>query len=223
MKKIISLVVIFVMLITATVVPSFATENADINEKEYLFEHLLPETEFPLFYDEVYYHYVDENDPDSEIDWAIVYFESSPNAPSGTVRVVLDYVIVSGNLFMYYPVGWAVYDAELNEIISIDKIDATKYNGIEEGLKEAEVGNPFGDADLDGELTIFDATYIQRAVAGLHEFEEYDTIEGSPWGVTYDRPLNYISDIDSDGERTVLDATAIQMKLAQIEDTTPTE
>ncbi len=208
-KRLVSLVVVFVIVVSACVVPTFATE------KEYKYKHLLPESEHYLNYDEVYYHYVDENDPNSDIDWAIIFCEFFAFTPAPTSRIVLDRVIVSGNIYAYYPVMWAIYDAELNEVISIDKIDVDKYDGLEEGLEEANVGNPFGDADLDGMLNVMDATYIQRALANLCEFKEYDRIQGYPWGVQYDRPLNYISDIDGDGNRTIMDATAIQVKLAK--------
>ena len=210
MKKLISFVLAFVLLVSVAITPVFAGENYNKSDKEYLFENLIPDKVFAYFYDEVYYHYVDD-----KLDWALIYCDTYQGSPSGTVRVVLDRVIVTGVLGAYYPVCWAIYDAQLNEFISIDKIDATKYDGLEQALIDNKVGNPFGDADLDGEVTVLDATYIQRALAGLCEFKEYDLIQGTPWGVEYDRPLEYISDIDADGERTVLDATAIQLKIAK--------
>ena len=55
-----------------------------------------------------------------------------------------------------------------------------------------------GDADKDGELTILDATVIQRALAGLDN-SSYDV---------------KAADADEDGEVSILDATAIQRHLA---------
>lgn len=55
-----------------------------------------------------------------------------------------------------------------------------------------------GDADMDGDLTIFDATCIQRYIADLIKVTEIDLIG---------------SDYDQDGDVTVLDATAIQRHL----------
>ncbi len=188
----------------------------DETDKEHLFEHLLPKTNEPYYYDEVYYHHVDEDDLQSEIDWAIVYVSFEP-VPSGGTTIVLDRVISTNNVDAYYPVHWAVYDAQLNEIISIDKIDITKYNGLEKGLEEAKVGNPLGDADLDGKLTVFDATYIQRVLAELDDFKEGDDIMYGFWGIKYDGVLDNISDINRDGERDIFDATAIQRKLAELD------
>ena len=59
-----------------------------------------------------------------------------------------------------------------------------------------------GDADLDGSVTILDATRIQRQLAGLFEA---DILE------------NYLSDVDGDKNTTILDATCIQRRLAGIE------
>ena len=55
-----------------------------------------------------------------------------------------------------------------------------------------------GDADTDGEVTILDATAIQRVLAGL-PVEAFD---------------EYAADADMDEEVTILDATAIQRYLA---------
>ena len=58
-----------------------------------------------------------------------------------------------------------------------------------------------GDADLDGEIAIFDATRIQRALAAL---------------TTLNNDAKLCADADKDGEVTIFDATAIQRMLANI-------
>ncbi len=58
-----------------------------------------------------------------------------------------------------------------------------------------------GDADSDGEVTILDATYIQRALVGI----------------TLPSPCDEAAaDVDGDGEMTILDATFIQRYLVGI-------
>ena len=53
----------------------------------------------------------------------------------------------------------------------------------------------YGDADGDGDVTILDATFIQRFVAGI----------------SLPKPLNELNaDVDGDGSVTILDATLIQ-------------
>lgn len=224
MKKIISLFLVLIMLCVC-MMTSFSAVNI-AGDKEYLFlddfdaKHSVygyPDN-VNYYYDELYYHHVDENDPDSEIDWAIVYATFYAGSAMSIKRLVLDRVITNGSIEAYYPVGWALYDAQTKEFISIDKVDVTKYQGLEVGLEKAHVGNPLGDADMDGELTVLDATYIQRVLAKLCEFNLWDDLSGcSLAGVKYDRPLDYISDIDGDGERNILDATAIQLKLAKLD------
>ena len=59
-------------------------------------------------------------------------------------------------------------------------------------------GHIVGDADTDGEITILDATAIQRVLASL-DVESYD---------------ESAADADEDGEVTILDATAVQRHLA---------
>ena len=58
-----------------------------------------------------------------------------------------------------------------------------------------------GDVDGDGDVTILDATYIQRKLAGIPiPFEFNDTV----------------ADADKDKDVTILDATAIQRHLASL-------
>ena len=68
----------------------------------------------------------------------------------------------------------------------------------------APVSYIIGDADTDGEVTILDATAIQRKLANLST-EAYDA---------------NAADADEDAEVTILDATAIQRHLASL-DTNP--
>ena len=229
-KRVIPLVIVFIVLLSISSIAQFAAVNR-AEEKDYLFlddfdaKHNVYEypDSIEYYYDERYYHYVDENNSESDIDWAIVYALAYATDGTGIKRIVADRVIATG-MDVWYTHGWALYDAATKEFISIDKVDIAKYDGFEKGLAEAKVGKPFGDADLDGELSVLDATYIQRAIARLSEFEDRDDLsQYDTRGVNYDRPLNYISDIDGDGERTILDATAIQMKLARIEETFVTE
>ncbi len=224
MKKLVALFLVLIMLVSIASITCFSATN-DAGDKEYLFidnfkeiHHLTQPSDISYYYDEVYYHHIDESDIESEIDWAIVYASLYAGSAASIKKLVLDRVITNSSIEVYYPVGWALYDAKTEEFISIDQVDVTKYAGIEQGLVQAHVGNPLGDADLDGELSILDATYIQRVLAKLCEFSLYDDLSDyGLWGTRYDRPLDYISDIDGDGDRSILDATAIQRKLAKLD------
>ncbi len=219
MKKLVSVLLVAVLLISVCILPVCA-ENT---EKEFLFYDAFVEAfrddqfyEDHNYYDELYYHYVDENDPDSEIDWAIVTALFLP-APMEEARIVADRYIRTTNISSPFLLRYGLYDVVSDEFIAIEKVDIAKYDGFEKGLEEAKVGNPFGDADFDGKLTILDATYIQQALAGLCEFNKEDKLDIGAWYEKYNRYCIYLSDIDCDGERTIFDATAIQMKLAKVE------
>ena len=220
MKKILSMLLVVIMITSVTTITAFSATN-DAGDKDYLFFddfdaiHRCNTGDTTYYYDELYYHYVDENDPDSEIDWSIVYALLYAGNPSLIKGMISDRVLTS-SMNVCYTYGWALYDAKTKEFISINKVDIDKYDGFEEALSKVKVGNPLGDADLDGVLTISDATYIQRVLANLDEFSIYDDLSiYDTWGKIYDNPLYFISDIDGDGNRTVLDATTIQMKLAK--------
>lgn len=59
-----------------------------------------------------------------------------------------------------------------------------------------------GDADLDGTVTIVDATAIQRYLAGMKVFNRLQTV---------------VADVNENNEVDILDATIIQKELAQLD------
>lgn len=60
-----------------------------------------------------------------------------------------------------------------------------------------------GDADLDYEVSVLDATLIQMEIAKTAPLGKQSIFE--------------VNDVDNDGDVSVLDATAIQLKIARIE------
>ena len=165
-------------------------------------------------YREMYVHHTDANDSSSEVDWVFVLAYTNMEEPMRRCGLVGDRLIfVSGGRYPF-TFGYCVYDAKTDEFIGIADLFAlnavNNYDGLLEYYNNLELGIPLGDSDRDGELTILDATYIQRAIAGLCEFKVDDDLRDYIFvGV------DYVSDFDRDGERTVLDATAIQLKLAK--------
>ena len=69
-------------------------------------------------------------------------------------------------------------------------------------IKALTNGRILGDADGDGEVTILDATHIQRHLAGISLFNDLQEA---------------VADDDRDGEVTILDATSIQRMLAGLD------
>ncbi len=71
------------------------------------------------------------------------------------------------------------------------------------GFSEYARVYPIGDADLDYEVSVLDATLIQMEIA-----------KTAPSGI---QSIFEVNDVDNDGDVSVLDATAIQLKIARIE------
>ncbi|MBR2715964.1 MAG: hypothetical protein IKB73_07160 [Ruminococcus sp.] len=165
------------------------------------------------YYEEIFYHY----DSDGEMDWVLIDecpFEKKPFMYSAMYK---DRILSNGG---YYPFSfrYGVYDVNEDKFYNIfeNGFDFSKFEGLDEALTAYEPGVPHGDVDYDGILTVMDATFIQRALVGLDEFNVLDDMDYIPelW-YQNDKP-EYMSDFDRDGERTVMDATAIQMKLAMV-------
>ena len=99
--------------------------------------------------------------------------------------VLTDAADVNGNVLMEdskYEIEKFVCDTNFD----VDETDDT-------------AGYQRGDADMDGEVTIMDATRVQRVLAGLATRDQID---------------EYAADADADGEVTIMDATRIQRVLA---------
>ncbi len=217
MKKIISVLMIAVMLVSVFVVPTTATEfdasKFKYFEKTVEYYGEMYREAIMYCYDELYYHYSDENSEDP--DWALIYCCIQPQPIEmkyGTA--VGDRVIsVVGGDSVGFMEGHGVYIKETDSIIvlgqrNMDRIIQLCPDFIE-SIEENEIGQAFGDVDNDNKLTVIDATYIQMCLAGYILPYDYVGIDGG-------RSHVLISDFDRDGERTVLDATAIQMKLAKL-------
>ena len=203
-------------------------ETKDRNESKYLFKQTIEErfadqlNQFPNYaqlevYDELFYHY----DSDGEIDWALIRYRiGKPQGPL-SLSLVFGNVIVRISNIENNRLGMSVYDVKKDELVPITDggfydvkpFDYSEYNGFEEALLALAVdwndpGNNLqilllGDVDNDKEISIIDATLIQRDLVGL-----------VVTGIISDQN---VSDFDKDGDVTILDATAIQRHLAGLE------
>ena len=163
-------------------------------------------------YDELYYHYDDNN----EIDWALVEGISCMQNPMTTSMVVADRVVNFSVEAESFKFGYGIYDVAMGKFVDLYDIkdDLGIYTGLSDVLWDLKIGKPVGDADNDGELTILDATLIQRYKAELISDEEIREVY---WLCDEnDREMKY-ADADQDGEVTILDATRIQRTLAGLD------
>ncbi len=203
MKKLVSFILVFVLLLSVAITPIFA----QVNESEYLYKdkfieyNLQPYQEL-FIYHEMYYH----EDANGDIDWVFIQAHSDYYQEISGDVILADVYIHLDSTPIPFSLGYCIYDVKKDKFFGLGYYD--EYEGAEEYINK-HIGIPLGDADMDGDLTVLDATFIQRAIAKLCEFDSRDYMMAG------DRYNGYISDIDRDGERTVIDATLIQEKLAK--------
>ena len=216
MKKVISVLLIAVMLVSVFAIPAFATVNDSFNvtDDTHLYEMAFQRTfdeGTDYNYDELYYH----KNADSEIDWCLIYATTTPGPPALCYTVLPDYVSLQG-WYIPFSAKYGLYDAKEEKFYDLQNIENfDKYEGLAEQLVIYDrYAYPIGDANLDRELTIQDATFIQRVLVNLGTFYEKDDLTER---FAAGKKLSYICDINRDGVRSILDATAIQRKLAKLD------
>lgn len=201
MKKFTSFILVVVMLLSITIMPTFAeTTETKYLYKDKFIEYKLQSYQELLCYEELFYH----KDTDGNIDWVFIMAYTNTFEEMSIDTIVADVYIHLDSRCTPFSLGYCVYDVNKDKFLSIGYYE--DYEGMEEYINK-NIGVPIGDADMDGALTVLDATFIQRAVAQLCEFDDNDYI------LSGDVVSGYLSDYDRDGERTVMDATAIQLKL----------
>ena len=83
----------------------------------------------------------------------------------------------------------------------ITKVNADTTVTITTEQSETPSGILLGDADGDGEVTILDATWIQRTLVDIGSSADFNEVA---------------ADVDGDGDMTILDATYIQRYLVGV-------
>lgn len=177
-----------------------------------------------LTYKELYY----SKNTDGETEWALVY-AYSPVYGEGPMLL---YTVIGNRVFKqhawYYPFNnyYGIYDVKLGLFIdahadmsALEKVYPGFTRAFDEYAAKSEYsdnGRLLGDMDGDDELTIIDATLIQRCDVKLRDWPDDDLID-SKGEYTYYKPLKYYSDFDRDGERNVVDATKLQRYVTLID------
>ena len=125
------------------------------------------------------------------------------------------YVLMNSSGGYPYAYGYGIFIPSTEEIYDLSVAYKMGIEGIESVFTEVKIGKLIGDMDKDREITIKDATIIQKCLAGISEFDKNDYIiafsyEDNP-------PLLYVSDFNRDCNRNIEDATAIQKHLAKMD------
>ena len=223
MKKIYCIIMVTMLLISTLAIHAFAEEMSGMNNNEFpetLDNEYLYETDFTdVFgkgtgyeYDEKYYY----KNSEGEVEWCLVYAINTPGPPAPYYTVFHNYVSLQGG-YIPFSTMYGVYDAKENKFYDLNDLESLeKYDGlVEQLLIYDEYMYPIGDADNDKELTVMDATFIQKVEAKLCEYNEDVDDLRNRFVAANSEKIAYISDYDRDGERTVMDVTAIQQKLAK--------
>lgn len=170
-----------------------------------------------FYYLDIWHYYCNFVDEDT-IDYVYINWSTSGGSDAVCGARFLDYCIRCPQI-LSPTIGFYLYDVANEKVYTFEEAQVYARDYLQDFLDNHsdELAPRYkaflcGDVDFDGELTVFDATKIQRFHAGLCGFSEYEAI-----GRYRDFKAIYVSDVDGDGERSVMDATAIQLKLAGLE------
>lgn len=186
--------------------------NADSDLFEEVYKNLYIGDDYSFsdyYYNEIYYH----SDENQQLDWVLVRAYSFPAECMPLTMKIGNRVLYSDEMFLNFKCQYGVYDVAEGNFYDLFYLrnEPEKYDGLLDAISELKIGYPFGDADRDHEITILDATKIQRCLAEIEEFpynEFYSDFSTQDEGC--------ISDIDRDGCVSIIDATVIQRHLAGI-------
>ena len=178
-------------------------------------------------YNELYYH----KDKNGETDWILLYALGTVNGPTVYCTGIGNRIIIKDGWNYPFSTGFGIYDVRIDRFLDVNSaasesgFDSSDYPDFvkvfdEYGVKMNSLlltDRLIGDVDHDDELTIVDATMIQRCEAMIMEYPATDLIDTSGCTVLIDPPV-YYSDFNLDGDRDILDATCIQRYLVGLFD-----
>ena len=181
-------------------------------------------------YKELYEHFSEISSTDEAApDYVLVKGIDSWEEGRMCVQLYGDYVVKTDktNVALYHPFydenGYYIiipgddlhYRTEREVIALRDAYDEGIVD-ISAVFEEYGLGYLIGDANNDRVLNVKDATEIQKCVAGLISFADYDCLFSDDFTPEAGAP-HYVTDFNRDGQRNVRDATAIQKRIAGLE------
>ena len=222
MKKILCLLLAVAMLFTTVVSVSALAEVDPENKYKYddiilpyfFVEEDLEEPWIEIYYSERYEYYGDNNATGDEaiLDYVLIYLTTNMCTAMPIAYAYGDYVMYQDYGEFPFDFGKGIYIPKTQEVMDLTEACDRGIEGIEKVFTEAKVGRLIGDMDKDRRISIKDATYIQKLIAGIEGFTD-SIIYG---GASNESVPVSISDFNRDGARNIKDATAIQKYLAGI-------
>lgn len=168
------------------------------------------------YYRERYEYYSEESlaSPDEATpDYVLISLSSNMASSMPIAHVYGDIIMYSSSGGYPFAYGLCVYIPKTQELLSLDTAYNRGIEGIEKIFTEAGVGTLIGDMDDDRKLTVKDATFVQKIIAGIEGFN--DSII---YAAEFDDTLPFsVADFNRDGTRNINDATAIQKFVAKID------
>lgn len=163
-----------------------------------------------LSYKEMYYH----KDTNGETDWVLLYASSNMQSPLFLNTLIGNRVIMRSSYGVPFSSGYGIYDVKNDQFMDAASASDNGYNGFERTFDEIGGGRLLGDLDGDNELSIIDATLIQRCQVKLRDYPADDEIK--PVDGLWMYSVKYYSDFDRDGIRDITDATKLQRYLINL-------
>ncbi|MBQ7385957.1 MAG: hypothetical protein IJW04_05565 [Ruminococcus sp.] len=166
-------------------------------------------------YSEIYTYYGNRYATNDELpEYVLIHvFPRSTDSSHQTAHIINDMVFeqwYNGVPFVY---GYGIYIFETGEFYDLTEVPDLDLEGKAYIYKSVNYRYRMGDNNKDYNLTIQDATLMQKCLAKLSDFREDDEITKY-----FHKPEKrvYISDYNRDGVRNIKDATAIQKRIAKI-------
>ena len=230
MKKIsircVLLLFVVVLLMCTTITGVYAITIDDEQNYKYdeiiipkVFEDFeLEDPSFVINYNEMFEYYLPNSDStidESIPEYVLVYLSTNMSSEMPIADVFGEYILKNTSIGYPFAYGYGIYIPSTEEVYSLTHAYELGIEGIEKVFTEAKIGRLIGDMDKDRKITIKDATYLQKCLAGILEFDKYDYI--TAYEYEENPPLLYVSDFNRDCERNIKDATAIQKHLAKMD------
>lgn len=223
MKKIISILLAVVILLSFMSVTASATQNKygyiPLKTDNMYLERFKEYNE--LYEDEFYYDYREfcyySGEENEEPEWVLIECCILPEPwERRHGALVGDRVLYTsaGPGLTKSDTGLLVYIPKTDTFIDLVNSNMAQITGLcpdfVKVIEENKFGQELGDVNDDYRVDILDATHMQFALAHRYEYPV--------WGVftRLSEDAFSMGDFDKDGDFTVLDATAIQMKIAQL-------
>ena len=118
-----------------------------------------------ISFKELYSH----QDQTGETDWVLVYAVTNMQSPMALNTLIGNRVIMGRSCGVPFDTGYGIYDVKNDSFVNASTSAAKSYDGFERTFDWIGSGRLLGDLDNDGDISIIDATIIQRCEAKIRD------------------------------------------------------